>query len=202
MNIWAKLLYPSYSWHHNHSLPRSRTQALPQLLYQQVEDFWWASLSQSCRNSCKKLHRLKVDGASSVARDMLSCPSFWLSVLLFWLKEFQWVRKATLELSSLKRKLTVLIVKHRLTDETVPAGEAGSLCHCQDQVSNSISQNSGLLLPHRTYWRERSTVTENRSFMWFWVWLTLKIQGLCLANWRVLYRFFVVNMVAQERTQE
>lgn len=43
--------------------------------------------------------------------DMHSCPSFWLSVLLFWLREFQWVRKTTLELSSLKRKLTVLIVQ-------------------------------------------------------------------------------------------
>lgn len=50
-------------------------------------------------------------GPVLVARDMHSCPSFWLSVWLFWLREFLWVRKATLELSSLTRKLTVLIVQ-------------------------------------------------------------------------------------------
>lgn len=79
-----------------------------------------------------------------VARNMQSCSAFQWSVLLFWLREFHWVKKATLELSSFKRKLTVLIVQHGVIDETIPAWEAGSLCYCQDQVSIFTCQNSGL----------------------------------------------------------
>lgn len=81
-------------------------------------------------------------GPVLVARDMHSCPSFWLSVWLFWLREFLWVRKATLELSPLTRKLTVLIVQGQADWWDSPSLRALQSLPLPDQVSSFTCQNS------------------------------------------------------------
>lgn len=84
-----------------------------QLLYQQVKGFCGGSFTVIQKWVQRTLWTESNMQPVLVARNMQSCSSFQLSVLLFWLREFHWVKKPTLELSSLKRKLTGLIVRAR-----------------------------------------------------------------------------------------